>query len=91
MINKFIHCHSTFQHTKAVAATLSKTMDNMRESFSKLNKLGLPSPFLEDGSIAMAEQIAERIEEKESDPNAFKDFSHPPTTTDIEGVIHPLA
>lgn len=32
-----------------------------------------------------------KIEEKENDLEAFRDFSHPPTVTGIEGVIHPLA
>lgn len=53
--------------------------------------MGLPSLFLEDKSIATTEQIAERIEEKEQDPTTFQSFSHPPTTTDIEDVIHLLA
>lgn len=53
--------------------------------------MDLPSPFLEDGSIATTKHIAEIIEEKEQEPTAFQSFSHPPTVIDIEGVIHPLA
>lgn len=89
--NKFIHFHSAFQCTKATTTILSKTLDNIRGSFLELSKMGLPSPFLEDGSISTAEQIVEKIEEKENDQEAFKDFSHPPMVTEIEGVIHLLA
>lgn len=39
----------------------------------------------------MAKKIAKRIEEKEQDPNAFQSFNDPPTATNIEGFIHPLA
>lgn len=91
MENKFIHCHFTFQQTKLAATMLSKTLDSIRGSFFELNGMGFPSPFLEDDSISMTKQIVERIEEKENDLKAFKDFSDPPTTTNIKGVIHPLA
>lgn len=88
---KFIHCHSAFQCTKPTAAILSKTLDSIRGSFTSLNGMGLPSLFLEDGSIATAEQITERIEEKEDDLEAFGNFSDPPMVTNIEGVIHLLS
>lgn len=65
-------------------------MDDMRENFSQLSEMGLPSSFLEDGLITTAKHIIERIEEKKQDPNSFHSFSHPPTTIDIAGVIHLL-
>lgn len=63
----------------------------MWENFSQLSEMGLPSPFLEDGSIATVEKITEKIKEKEQDPTIFQSFGHPPTMVDIESVIHPLA
>lgn len=89
--NRFIHCYSAFQCTKAATTILSRTLDDIQGSFSELSRMGLLSPFLEDDSIATAEQIVERIKEKENNPEAFKDSSDPSTETDIEGVIHPLA
>lgn len=89
--NKFIHCHSAFQHTKAVATFLSKALDGIWGSFSELGRMGFPSPFLEDGSIATTIQIVEVIKQKENNLEAFREFSSSPTTTNIEVVIHPLS
>lgn len=90
-INKFIHCHSAFQCTKAVVTFLSKALDGIRGSFTKLGRMGLPSPFFEDGSIATTTHIAEVIEQKENDLKAFREFNSSPTVADIEAVIHPLS
>lgn len=89
--NKFIHCHSAFQRTKAAAAFLSKALDGIRESFFELGKLGLPSPFLEDDSIATTAQIVEVIEQKENDSEVFNELGSSPTVANIEAIIHPLS
>lgn len=91
MANKFMHCHMTILRTNTCATTLNQTMDSMRENFSWIIEMGMPSSFLEDESVNTVEQIAEKIEEKEQDPTAFKSFSQPPTVVDIECVIHPIA